>query len=569
MPILHKNITAETDIHNPKWFSNANNGDYAWKNEQGNLESIDELLLPAALNFVDGSVAPPTSNVGDIYVLSSGGSVNAGWGSVSLQDWVRYDGAAWNSITPQKSSLCYNENTDKLLTFDGTAWAALGGDNVYTADGIIGSNRKLTITDNVTFIGSSNNNVFNIAYNGEMQFSAGGNMYGRMFTNGDWAFGGNTIIGAQAGITLHRNTLVKSEANTIGNTTFQIVDTSNSSFFQVRGNGDCIIGSNSFVASENISLQGETFIKGDDTLSTSTALAIYDGDTTPNKLWDFRNNGDIVQGTNAEINLNNNTLEFSNINSIGALSFSGTSNNGIGLNLANGSNDFDFVVAGSSNTLISTGSLGLLVGGAWAMQVKQNREVSIGTNFEPVAGYDLSVDKAYFDTEITVKAPAGIMQFNGYRTNNINPTTATFPNDKDLGLHKNTATGKCFLGYNDSGTIKFIELSTSGVPNPSVQETASTASFTIDADSETMGVLTGMTQNVNVEAPTGTPVQGQKLMLRFKDDGTSRNFTWNIIWRAIGVTLPTATTANKTLYVGAVYNSTDSKWDVISVKEEA
>jgi hypothetical protein len=135
MPILHKNITAETDIHNPKWFSNANNGDYAWKNEQGNLESIDELLLPAALNFVDGSVAPPTSNVGDIYVLSSGGSVDAGWGSVSLQDWVRYDGAAWNSITPQKSSLCYNENSDTLLSFDGLAWAAIGGgiDNVTSA----------------------------------------------------------------------------------------------------------------------------------------------------------------------------------------------------------------------------------------------------------------------------------------------------------------------------------------------------------------------------------------------------------------------------------------------------
>lgn len=136
MPILHKNITAETDIHNPKWFSNANNGDYAWKNEQGNLESIDELLLPAALKFVDGSVAPPTSNVGDIYVLSSGGSVNAGWGSVSLQDWVRYDGAAWNSITPQKSSLCYNENSDTLLSFNGTAWAAIGGgiDNVNSAE---------------------------------------------------------------------------------------------------------------------------------------------------------------------------------------------------------------------------------------------------------------------------------------------------------------------------------------------------------------------------------------------------------------------------------------------------
>ena len=109
MAILHKNITAAADIHNPKWFSGANNGDYAFKNEKGELESIDELLLPAALNFVDGSVAPPTTNSGDIYILSSGGSVNAGWGGVSLQDWVRYDGTAWISNTnlsiPTKTSV--------------------------------------------------------------------------------------------------------------------------------------------------------------------------------------------------------------------------------------------------------------------------------------------------------------------------------------------------------------------------------------------------------------------------------------------------------------------------------
>ena len=43
MAILHKNITAAADIHNPKWFSGANNGDYAFKNEKGELESIDEL----------------------------------------------------------------------------------------------------------------------------------------------------------------------------------------------------------------------------------------------------------------------------------------------------------------------------------------------------------------------------------------------------------------------------------------------------------------------------------------------------------------------------------------------
>ena len=127
MAILHKNITASGDIHNPKWHPDANNGDYAWKNEKGELESIDELLLPAALNFVDGSVAPPTSNTNDIYILSSGASVNAGWGTVSLQDWVKYDGAVWNVITPQKSSLCYDKTADSLMNFNGTSWASIGG----------------------------------------------------------------------------------------------------------------------------------------------------------------------------------------------------------------------------------------------------------------------------------------------------------------------------------------------------------------------------------------------------------------------------------------------------------
>ena len=131
MAILHKNINNESDIHVPKWLPSANNGDYAFKNEKGELESIDELLLPGALNFVDGSAAPPTTSVGDIYILSSGASVNAGWGSVALQDWVRYDGALWNSLTPQKSSLCYDKTADSLMSFNGTNWGSVsaGGGN--------------------------------------------------------------------------------------------------------------------------------------------------------------------------------------------------------------------------------------------------------------------------------------------------------------------------------------------------------------------------------------------------------------------------------------------------------
>ena len=78
-----------------------------------------------------------------------------------------------------------------------------------------------------------------------------------------------------------------------------------------------------------------------------------------------------------------------------------------------------------------------------------------------------------------------------------------------------------------------------------------------------------MHKGVDFAAPTGTPLQGQKLILRFKDDGTPRTLTWDVIFRAIGVTLPTTTTSNKTLYLGFVYNTTDTQWDCVAVNEEA
>ena len=124
--VIHKNIV-DAELHVPKGFASANNGDYSWKNELGELEYNDELVLPAALNFVDASLAPPTESTGDVYVLSLGGSVHADWDSVSLKDWVRYDGTTWNSVTPQKASLCYDKTTDFLQYYDGSAWASMKG----------------------------------------------------------------------------------------------------------------------------------------------------------------------------------------------------------------------------------------------------------------------------------------------------------------------------------------------------------------------------------------------------------------------------------------------------------
>ena len=134
MPTFHPEITEDSKLHKPFGFVSANDGDKPWKNEEGDLEWTDELILPSALNFVDASLAPPTTNNGDIYVLSSGGSVHVDWGSNSIGDWVRRNGTEYVGITPQKGSACYDKTSDSLGVFDGLLWGG-AADSVYTKSG--------------------------------------------------------------------------------------------------------------------------------------------------------------------------------------------------------------------------------------------------------------------------------------------------------------------------------------------------------------------------------------------------------------------------------------------------
>lgn len=81
--------------------------------------------------------------------------------------------------------------------------------------------------------------------------------------------------------------------------------------------------------------------------------------------------------------------------------------------------------------------------------------------------------------------------------------------------------------------------------------------------------ITALAATSVIGIPSGSVVNGNSLLLRIKDNGTARALSFNAIYRAVGITLPTTTVVNKTLYIGAVYNSTDSKWDVIAVGQEA
>jgi hypothetical protein len=99
---------------------------------------------------------------------------------------------------------------------------------------------------------------------------------------------------------------------------------------------------------------------------------------------------------------------------------------------------------------------------------------------------------------------------------------------------------------------------------------ATSGTITPNADTTDVFKATGLTGTVTVDAPSGTPTDGQQLMLYLEDDGTTRTTNFNAIFRAEqNVTLPTATTANKHVRVACIYNSTDTKWDVVAVVREA
>ncbi len=99
---------------------------------------------------------------------------------------------------------------------------------------------------------------------------------------------------------------------------------------------------------------------------------------------------------------------------------------------------------------------------------------------------------------------------------------------------------------------RFATITTSATPGPT-------------GDTIDYFTVTALAGSATFAAPTGTPVEGQKIVFRIKDNGTARALTFNAIYRAsTDLAVPTTTIVSKTLYVGFMYNATDSKWDLLA-----
>ncbi len=147
---------------------------------------------------------------------------------------------------------------------------------------------------------------------------------------------------------------------------------------------------------------------------------------------------------------------------------------------------------------------------------------------------------------------------------NIAAGTATTPsaNDNDTSI-ATTAYVQTELTAYASDTVTFSNKRT----NARVTTISSNATWAPDVSTEDMFVVTAQAvPATTISNPAGTPTEGQKLTMRIKDDGSARALTWSgTQWRAsTDLALPTTTTAGKTMYLGFIYNVTDTKWDLVA-----
>jgi hypothetical protein len=125
----------------------------------------------------------------------------------------------------------------------------------------------------------------------------------------------------------------------------------------------------------------------------------------------------------------------------------------------------------------------------------------------------------------------------------------------------------------DSWQSIFVTTNPNISANPRVTTSGTTTgTITPPANSADVFNLFGLTGGITVAIPSGTPVDGQRFIIRLEDDGTPRAITWTTTsggYRAVGVELPTTTVSGKITYVGLIYNAVDSFWDVTAVSTQA
>lgn len=227
------------------------------------------------------------------------------------------------------------------------------------------------------------------------------------------------------------------------------------------------------------------------------------------------------------------------------LNQSGSNNSGFG------SSTLASNVSGSNNTAVGAGALGVTTGsngtavGAYAgIAAIGGGNVMLG---QSAGRYETGSNSFYVDNQNrtdTAGDKAGALL---YGTFSATPASQTLVVNAKL-------------------------TATYGVVTRVNSQTTTTSPWAWNSDNYDQQEFTALANALTINADAGSPANGQQAIFRFTDNGTAQALTWTTgsskSFRSVGTPLPTTTVASKTLYVGCIYNSAASRWDVIAVAQE-
>jgi hypothetical protein len=170
-----------------------------------------------------------------------------------------------------------------------------------------------------------------------------------------------------------------------------------------------------------------------------------------------------------------------------------------------------------------------------------------GTGFLHVTGG--SIDAAARAVSLASADVTGVLpSANGGTGQN---STATFPAS---GIVVSEAATETLASKRITPRLVAVTDATSITPN------SDTSDVVTQTNSQVAGTLT-------LNAPTGTPTDGQKLVIRIKSTN-AQTYSFNATYHfSTTVTAPTTLAAGKTDYIGCMWNATNTAWDVVAVDQ--
>ena len=168
-------------------------------------------------------------------------------------------------------------------------------------------------------------------------------------------------------------------------------------------------------------------------------------------------------------------------------------------------------------------------------------------------GFLTSTDWSTFNGKIEGSGTANQISYFTASGTIASLSTATYPSLTELSYVK--------------GVTSAIQTQIDNTYIARVQSVVSSATVTPTFANDEV-IITAQAVNLTLNNPTGTATEGKSLIVRIKDNGTARSITFDTQYRAVNVNLPTSTTASRTLYLGMIYNATDTRWDITGVALE-